>query len=68
MPEFDDLTVADQLAVVESLLDRLESRIDDGLDPELVALIRERYTAWLERPEDTEPADAVFDRLLARYA
>ena len=68
MPEFDDLTVADQLAVVESLLDRLESRPGDELDPALIALVRARYEAWQEHPEDTEPADAVFERLLARYA
>lgn len=64
---FDELQPEEQLRYVERLLEKVESNIDDRLDPTVVVEIERRRELHRRNPEEAEPASAVRARLLAKY-
>jgi hypothetical protein len=65
---FDDLSAEEQLEYVDTLLGRVENRLESRFDEGLVTEVRRRREAHRMDPDGAVDADVVRDRLLAKYS
>lgn len=64
---FDELQPEEQLRYVGVLLEKVESGLDDRLDPAVATEVNRRRELHRQNPHQASPAAAVRARLLAKH-